>query len=281
MNSKLCHFFVYEDAPQGDITSQAIFGKGQKQTQAFFLAKQDLVVSGFGCVREILSTEFPKLKLTVHKPDSSKVRKGEVLAKLSGPVADILKAERLSLNLLQHLSGIATVTAKFVAMIHSKKIQLLDTRKTTPGLRIEEKKAVRDGGGFNHRLNLSDHYLIKDNHIQAIGSVSAAIAKVKSHRKQRNGHEKIEIEIRKNSEFKEALALKPDIILLDNFKPAQIKKFVAERNRGGKTPLLEISGGVTLKNFKKYLNLGVERISIGALTHSAPAVDISLKIKIS
>lgn len=275
MNLKLIHYFVSEDA--GDITSRAIFGKSRKCAQAHFLAKQDLVLSGFACVREILTECFPKLRLVTYKRDGSKVRKMDVLAKLSGPAQDILRAERLCLNLLQHLSGIATLTSKFVAF--APKIQVLDTRKTTPGLRQEEKKAVRDGGGFNHRFNLSDQYLIKDNHIQAAGSVTVALEKVKAHRKHRKGNEKIEIEVKNILEFKEALALKPDIILLDNMKPAQIRKLVRLRNQfSGKTPLLEISGGVTLKNFRQHLNLGVERISIGALTHSAPAVDISLKI---
>lgn len=279
MNSKLSHFYVLEDAPRGDITSQAIFNGSQKEVKAHFLAKQDLVVSGFDCVSEILKKNFPKLKLVISKPDGSKVRRMTVLGKLSGPVQDVLKAERLCLNLLQHLSGIATLTSKFVAIARMKKVQILDTRKTTPGLRQEEKQAVRDGGGVNHRFNLSDQYLIKDNHIQATGSVTLAIQKIQADRKRRGGKEKIEVEVRTILEFKEALALKPDIILLDNLSPAQIQKLVAIRNRVGKTPQLEISGGVTPKNFKRHLNLGVERISIGALTHSAPAVDISLKIK--
>lgn len=279
MNSKLGHFFVFEDAPRGDITSQAIFKNSQKRAEAHFLAKQDLVVSGFDCVREVLKKNFPKLNLSILKTDGSKVRRMTVLGKLSGPVRDILKAERLCLNLLQHLCGIATHTAKFVAMTRTKKVEVLDTRKTTPGLRQEEKRAVRDGGGINHRFDLSDQYLIKDNHIEAAGSVTVAVQRVLVDRKHRKGREKIEVEVRNILEFKEALALKPDIILLDNFKPSQIKKLVAIRNHFGKTPQLEISGGVTLKNFKRYLSLGVERISIGALTHSAPAADISLKIR--
>lgn len=278
MNSKLSHFFVREDAPRGDITSRAIFKDHFQNVRAHFLAKQDLVVSGFDCVRGILKENFPELKLAILKTDGSKVRGMTILAKLTGPVQDILKAERLCLNLLQRLSGVATLTAKFVAMAGIKKVEILDTRKTTPGLRREEKRAVRDGGGANHRFNLSDQYLIKDNHIQASGSVTTAIQRVLADRKRRKGKEKIEVEVRNVLEFKEALALKPDIILLDNFKLPQIKRLVAIRNRIGKTPQLEISGGVSLKNFKRYVNLGVERISIGVLTHSAPAADISLKI---
>lgn len=278
MNSKLSHFFIREDSPRGDITSQAIFKGHFKNVRANFLAKQDLVVSGFDCVREILKENFPELKLAILKTDGSKVRRMTVLAKLTGPVQDVLKAERLCLNLLQRLSGIATLTAQFVAMAGTKKVEILDTRKTTPGLRLEEKKAVRDGGGVNHRFNLSDQYLIKDNHIQAAGSLTLALQKITADCKRRKGKEKIEVEVRNILEFKEALALKPDIILLDNFRPAQIKKLVTIRNRIGKRPQLEVSGGVTLKNFKRYLNLGVERISIGALTHSALAADISLKI---
>lgn len=191
---------------------------------------------------------------------------------------ELLVAERLILNLLQRASGIATLTQEFTKIAKPFGVQILDTRKTIPGLRALEKQAVLDGGGHNHRHTLSDQYLIKDNHIAAAGSVSLALQQVLTHKKTHKLKAKVEVEVTNLAELKEALALKPDIILLDNMTPALIKKAVALRNQADKKILLEISGGVTLKNLKTFLPLGVERISVGALTHSAKAVDISLEI---
>ncbi|MBU1917268.1 carboxylating nicotinate-nucleotide diphosphorylase, partial [bacterium] len=219
---------------------------------------------------------FPKVKLSVFKKDSSIVTKGTVIAKVKGPVTDILLMERLCLNLMQRLSGVATLTHAFVTIAKPHKVSILDTRKTTPGLRTEEKKAVVDGRGENHRMSLSDQYLIKDNHIDAAGGVLEAIEQVLKHQKQYRKKPLIEVEVRDEAEFCEALLMQVDVIMLDNMKPAQIKKLVKLRNQQGKKSLLEISGNVTLKNLKKYVTLGVERISVGALTHSARAVDISM-----
>lgn len=274
--------FLREDAPAGDITTRAIFGRSGKVATGEIIAKEPLVVSGMEVVSQIVGGRFRRLKLVIRKQDGSRVRAGTVLARLKGPVTDILTAERLCLNFLGHLSGIATLTARFVARAKGSRTRIFDTRKTTPGLREVEKKAVRDGGGENHRKHLSDHYLIKDNHIQAAGSVTAAIRKVRRHQKRSKNKKKIEVEVRNLREFQEALALVPDIILLDNMSPAMISRAVVLRNgrfRKNDRPVLEVSGGVSLKNLGRYLHLGVERISVGALTHSARAVDIAMEIK--
>jgi len=281
MDKQLIQFFIREDAPEGDITTKAVFGKNNQKVRAKFLAKEDLVISGFDTVKAVLHQGFKSLSLKCFFKDGTAVKKGTVIAEISGLVAELLVAERLLLNLLQHLSGVATTTLGYVSEAKKYKVAILDTRKTTAGLRLEEKLAVLHGGGKNHRIGLSDQYLIKDNHIDAAGSITNAIQKVREHQKKSRVKKLIEVEVRDLKEFQEALLLKPDIILLDNMRPQQIKKMVALRNKhsqGKKFPELEISGGVNLKNLKQYTKLGVERISVGALTHSVKAVDISLKI---
>jgi nicotinate-nucleotide pyrophosphorylase (carboxylating) len=280
MNKTFIHHCILEDLPQGDITTEAVFGKVPRKAKAVFLAKQDLVLSGLTAVKEILRTEFYKLKLRAQVRDGALLKKGATFAELVGPVQDILRAERLCLNVMQRLSGVATLTKCFADLAKPFGVTLLDTRKTTPGMREWEKQAVLHGGGFNHRMNLSDQYLIKDNHIAAAGSVALALERVMSHQRRHKNKPRIEVEVTNLSELREALTFKPDIVLLDNMTPALIRKAVMVRNRLAPKVLLEISGGVTLKNLQKHLPLGVERISIGALTHSAPAADISLEIKL-
>lgn len=269
--------FVKEDCPAGDITTEAIFSDGRGARGAF-LAKEELVVSGFAAVREILTAEFPSLKLRLASKDGGRVRSGVEIGFLSGPVRDILVAERLCLNVLQRMSGIATLTAEFANLAKPYGVAILDTRKTAPGLREWERRAVADGGGSNHRLNLSDQYLIKDNHVAASGSVSEALSRVLAHKKRRRLSAKVEVEVKDLDELREALAFAPDIVLLDNMNPATIRRAVKIRDEACSGALLEISGGVTLKNVRKFLPLGAERISIGALTHSAKAADISLEV---
>ncbi len=300
MKTHLLNHCLQEDAPSGDITSRAIFGNTKKIVKAKIVAKQSLVVSGFSTVQGILKSKFKKVKLKISKKDGTTVRKGVVLAEIKGPVCDVLLVERLCLNFLQRLSGIATVTNAFVKKAKPYGIQILDTRKTTPGLRLEEKKAVKDGGGANHREGLSDQYLIKDNHIDAAGGVIEAIVKVRAHQKRCQRKALIEVEVRDENEFCEALLLMPDVIMLDNMTPKLIRKLVLMRDKmggqkkvlrtgrhppsprlrrtGRDLPLLEISGNVTIDTLNKFLKLGIDRISIGALTHSAPAVDISMTI---
>lgn len=269
---------IKEDCPGGDITTEAIFGASARAT-GILLAKQDLVVAGFSAVKEILNAGFSSLKFKVLVKDGARVARGTAIGTLSGTVRDLLVAERLCLNVLQRMSGIATLTEEFARLAEPYGVAVLDTRKTTPGLREWERRAVTDGGGTNHRLNLSDQYLIKDNHVAAAGSVSEAVKRVFAHKKRNRLKARVEVEVTNLKELREALALAPDIILLDNMTPALIRAAVKLRNAVNRKVLLEISGGVTLKNIRQFLSLGVERISIGALTHSAKAVDISLEVR--
>ena len=275
--------FLTEDAPSGDITTEAIFGDKSQAGKAIIIAKQELVISGLAAATDFLRHEFPKIKIQCVKKDGQRVKSKTVIAHLNGPIADLLRAERVILNLLQRLSGIATLTATCVKIAGAKGPKILDTRKTTPGLRLLEKAAVLDGGGHNHRQSLSDMYLIKDNHIAAAGSVSVAISRVLEHRRKNRLKALIEVEVTTLTELAEALSLSPDIILLDNMSPKLINQAVAfcrsiKSRTGKKAPLLEISGGVTIKTLPRYVKLGVDRISLGSLTHSAPAVDLSMAI---
>lgn len=278
MEDRIYKYFLHEDLPQGDITTEAIFGSRKKNVVAQILARQEMVLSGFAVGREFLRVTFPRLCLKSFLHDGDVCRRGDILGKIGGPVQDVLKAERIFLNLVQRLSGIATLTRKFVEQIKPVRVTILDTRKTTPGLRAFERQAVRHGGGKNHRENLSTAYLIKDNHIAAAGSVTLAFQKVMEHRKRLRKKIGIEVEVKNLAELCEALPLEPDIILLDNMNPKKVWRCVQIRNADNPKVLLEVSGGVTLDNVKSYAATGVERISVGALTHSAPAVDVSLEI---
>ncbi len=271
----------YEDTPQGDITSQAIF-KNAPVAKAIFWAKEPLVVSGWRFVNLLLARHFKKLTLSIDYQDGSVLTKRTKIGTVSGPITDILRAERLMLNALQHLSGIATQTQIFIKKISNQKVSLLDTRKTLPAWRFFEKEAVRHGGGQNHRFSLSDHYMIKDNHSDGAGSLEKAILLVKEDKVCNKRKSSLIItEVRTDKEFKTALKSSVDIILLDNMSKSEIKKCVRiyKQEKMPHKPLLEISGGVTLATISQSAKLGIHRISVGALTHSARAVDISLKIE--
>jgi nicotinate-nucleotide pyrophosphorylase (carboxylating) len=209
------------------------------------------------------------------KKDGVKVKKGDVLAKITGSTRSLLMTERVALNLLQRLSGIATLTHKFVECIKGFKTKITDTRKTTPGLRFFEKYAVRVGGGCNHRFGLFDGVLIKDNHIKAVGGVSRA---VKLAQKRTHHLSKIEIEVKNIKEVKEALSAGTDIIMLDNMPIDKIKKAVDVIRSQNPHIIIEASGNIKLENVRAIAATGVDLISIGALTYSAPAVDISMEI---
>lgn len=270
---------VQEDCPRGDITSDAIFKNRRERVQGRVVAKSDLVLSGVALVKSLLRAEFPTIALKKTKSDGAMLRRGDVAFFIEGPVKEVLQAERLCLNLLQHLSGVATMTSAYVAIAKPYGVKVLDTRKTMPGYRDEQRLAVRHGGGHNHRQNLSDQYLIKENHIAVAGSVTAALLAAREHQKQlktANRKPLIEIEVETKKQFIEALTLKPDIILLDNMAPQQVKVLVQLRNDARSKTKLEVSGGITLKTIARYVRLGIERVSIGALTHSVQAADLSL-----
>jgi nicotinate-nucleotide pyrophosphorylase (carboxylating) len=251
--------FLHEDIGSGDITSEATLGPEQVGT-AEFVAKDAFVVCGIEMVAPLVfTTQNPAIKTIKTSKDKIQASPGDILLTVKGPVLDLLKAERVALNLVQRLSGIATLTAQFVEKVKPLPVKILDTRKTTPGLRILEKYAVRVGGGQNHRYNLADGVLIKDNHIQACGSIKNAVTLMRG----KIPHTmKIEVEASSMEQVRECLTCSVDIIMLDNGKS-----------------LLEASGGINLDNVRQVAETGVDYISIGALTHSAPARDISMRLR--
>lgn len=269
---------ITEDAPNGDITTEAIFATTPQMATAQFLAKETLVISGWDIVQELIKIQFKKLKLKILKKDGVLVKNKTIIGTVTGPIQEILVFERLALNFLQHLSGVATHTQAFVQKTKNTHAKILDTRKTLPGFRALEKQAVRHGGGYNHRQSLSDQYLIKDNHIDAAGGIKEALQLVFKHQKQAKKKPKIEIEVRNLTELSQALMYQVDIVLLDNMPPKMVKQAVTLRDALAPKTQLEVSGGITIKTVSHYAKLGVDRISVGAITHSSPAVDISLKI---
>lgn len=274
---ELIRLALAEDVVENDITSLSVFGKKGHASQGILLAKQDLACSGIEVARQVFKEVSSAIRFTPEVKDGASVKRGGILGSVKGPVTDLLRAERVVLNFLQRLSGVATLTRRFVAASKPYKARILDTRKTTPGFRALEKQAVVHGGGYNHRMNLSDQYLIKDNHIAACGSIGATIRAAQAHRKNLKGKKPlIQAEAKNLAEVREALEAGVDILLLDNMTLVQIKQSVAAAK--GKT-LLEVSGGVNLKTVRKIAQTGVDRISIGALTHSAPSVDISFEIE--
>ena len=258
-----------EDMPEGDITSESIIPAGAR-SEAFFLAKEDGVLAGQDIVSRVFSKIDPSIIFIERFRDGSVFRKGDKLARVKGPTIVLLKGERTALNFLQHLCGIATITRRFVEAVAGTKTRILDTRKTTPGLRLLEKYAVRTGGGTNHRISLSDMVLIKDNHLQHVGSVAEAIRRARA--KARPGV-RIEVEAASLLQVHEALAAGADVIMLDNMPLETMHQAVALA--GGRVPL-EASGNMTLDRVRAVAETGVDYISVGALTHSARAVDISM-----
>jgi nicotinate-nucleotide pyrophosphorylase (carboxylating) len=264
--------FLHEDIGSGDLTSEAVLEADQVGT-AEFVAKESFVVCGIESIASLVfKTQNPIIEIIEAGKDASQASPGDLLLKARGPVLDLLKAERVALNLVQRLCGIATLTALFVKKVKPLPVRILDTRKTTPGLRMLEKYAVRVGGGYNHRFNLADGVLIKDNHIQACGSIKNAVAKMR----EKVPHTmKIEVEASSMEEVRECLNSTVDIIMLDNMTSDQMREAV--KLAGGRA-LLEASGGISLDNVREVAETGVDYISIGALTHSAPACDISMRL---
>lgn len=262
-----------EDVGSGDITTQCCVPR-ELEGQAVIIAKAEGVVAG-QFVAEMTFVEVDKtVRYDAVQPDGTAVSAGAVVARIDGPVAAILTAERTALNFLGRLSGIATLTARFVAQVAGTGVRILDTRKTTPGLRALEKYAVRCGGGANHRFGLFDMFLIKENHIRACGSIAEAVRRCKGGRSSRSL--KIEVEATNLEEVRQALAAGVDRIMLDNMPLPLIADCV--REVGGKVEL-EVSGNVSLQNVADIARTGVEYVSIGALTHSAPVLDLSLQLQ--
>ncbi|MBN2429467.1 MAG: carboxylating nicotinate-nucleotide diphosphorylase [Deltaproteobacteria bacterium] len=258
-----------EDLGPGDITSSTTVAL-HSESKAEFLAKEDFILAGLDVARETFRQVDPKVCFFSYAKDGDEVKNGDVFACLDGPARSLLQGERVALNFLQRLSGIATHTRRFVEVLQGTAAAVVDTRKTTPGLRVLEKYAVRVGGGRNHRFNLADGILIKENHILAAGGITAAVA---SARKMAPHTLKIEIETQTLAEVREALEAGADIILLDNMPLEMVREAVKEIQ--GRA-LVEASGGVALDTVRPLAEAGVDFISVGALTHSSEAVDISL-----
>jgi len=256
-----------EDIGTRDITTEA-FIPPDKSVKAIILAKENFVVCGLGVAALAFRLQDKDIKFKACVREGQFVKKGKRLAKLSGNARGILTAERVALNFLSLLSGISTKTRKFVNAVKPHKVKILDTRKTIPGLRLLEKYAVRIGGGFNHRFCLDEMVLVKDNHLKIVGGIDRLGG---FSRKQRT-----EIEVKDLREFKTALLLDPDIIMLDNMSVKEMKRAAAAR--ASRKPRLEASGGITLKNIKKIAASGVDMISVGELTDSLNSVDLSLEI---
>ena len=255
----------------GDVTAAACLPAGEQIT-AVFAARQEGRLAGLDCVRRAVAAMDPKAQFEALKVDGDDLAAGDVIARVSGDARAILTAERTALNLLSRLCGVATLTRTYVRAIEGTKARIVCTRKTTPGLRALEKYAVRCGGAINHRFGLDDAILIKDNHIAACGGVAKAMERARA----AAGHlVKIEIEVDTLSQLDEALPFKPDVILLDNFAQADLKAAVA---RVAGLVVLEASGGVNLSTVRAIAETGVDAISVGALTHSAPILDIGLDI---
>lgn len=254
-------------------TSADLVIEPEQISEAYFQAKADGVLCGLDIALRVFMLLDPAFSAVCEKRDGDEVRRGEVIARLKGHTVPLLKGERTALNLLQHMSGIATATRRAVRLVEGTKASVADTRKTLPGLRPLQKYAVTVGGGKNHRYNLSDAAMLKDNHIDAAGSITAAITKLR----QRAGHMvKIEVETRNLQEVQEALDVGADVIMLDNMDVEQMRRAV-ELNNG--RALLEASGNITDQTIAAVAQTGVDIISIGALTHSVQAFDISMKIK--
>ena len=260
-----------EDLGSGDLTTDSIIDKGVTG-KAVLETREDMVLAGLPVFMKVFSLLDPDISFEPFYEDGQTVQKGKIICNIFGSMSVILKAERTALNLIQRMSGIATLTSKYVKMADSEKVKILDTRKTMPGIRLLDKYAVPMGGGYNHRFGLFDAVLIKDNHIAVAGSITKA---VKAARKKAPHGIKIEVEVEDLKGVKEAVDAGADIILLDNMPPDKIKEAVDFV--GGKV-LLEASGGINLDNIKAIAATGVDYISIGALTHSVKAVDLSLEI---
>lgn len=261
-----------EDIHYVDVTTDYLLDDSHT-SEAYYLAKDSGVLCGIDIAKQVFELAGGNVEMKILKKDGETVEKGDILAMMKGSTRTLLKGERTALNILQHMSGIATATAECVALVAGTRAQITDTRKTLPGLRQLQKYAVTVGGGKNHRYNLSDGAMLKDNHIDAYGSITGAVQALR----KKIGHMvKIELEVRTLAELEEALAAGVEIIMLDNMSCEEMRKAVAMTN--GKV-LLEASGNVTKENIRAVAETGVDIISLGALTHSVKCFDISMRIQ--
>ena len=269
---ELAGAFLSEDIGHGDVTTEAVVDPNVRGV-AHIEARESFVVAGLDIAKACFEILDDDVVWTVLAPDGTRVGDRDKLARIEGSLGPILTAERTALNLLQRLSAVATLTARFVSEIKGTRAQIIDTRKTTPGMRILEKAAVRVGGGGNHRFGLDDGILIKDNHVRASGGVAEAVKRARNAAPQGLV---VEVEVTTLDELDQALEAGAQAILLDNMDPSTVREAV---DRVGGKAVLEASGGMDMSNVRSYAETGVDLISIGALTHSAGSVDISLEVE--
>lgn len=260
-----------EDIMEGDLSTHSLLTP-QDREKAWIQAKEDGIVAGLWLAKMVFEEVDPSCQIQVLVEDGSPVKRGDVLLEIEGPMLSLLAAERVALNLLQRMSGIATLTQQYVNLVKDYSVRIVDTRKTTPGLRGLEKYAVRMGGGFNHRFGLYDAAMIKDNHIKAAGSITKAVQTLRANLPHTT---RIEVEVEHEEQVEEALSVQADIIMLDNMSIEQMKKAVEKIN---KRAIVEASGGVSLQTVREIASTGVDVISVGALTHSVKALDISMDL---
>ena len=271
---ELIKLWFAEDIGDGDHTTLSSIPADAMGKQQLII-KEEGIVAGIEVAKRVFATFDPELKMTQYLHDGDRVKPGDIAFVVEGRVQSLLQTERLMLNIMQRMSGVATRTAEYVKLVEGTKCRVLDTRKTTPGLRMLEKEAVRIGGGSNHRIGLFDMILLKDNHVDFAGGIANAIHRAQEYLKEKGKNLKIEIEVRSLDELNEALAtVGIDRIMLDNFTPADTRKAVEIIN--GRVEV-ESSGGITYDTLREYAECGVDVISVGALTHSVKSLDMSFK----
>ena len=273
---KIIHNALKEDIGKGDITTRATIGKSKKAVGKF-LVKDSGVITGLEIAKTVFKSVDEKIKFEIIIKDGSIVKRGDVVAIVSGKAQSLLTAERTALNFLQRMSGIATSARLYSEKVKHTRAKVIDTRKTVPGLRMLDKMAVKAGSCENHRIGLYDMFLIKDNHIEVAGSITKAVADCVKYQRKHHTKFKIEVETKNLREIEEAITTKADVIMLDNFSVDDMRKAVQLIN--GKCKI-EASGGITIDTIKEIAETGVDYISVGALTHSVKALDISLEIVI-
>ena len=259
----------------GDITTLATIPE-EKEGEAVLIAKADGIICGLELFERVFLKLNEQIMTEVYVKDGDRVKKGDRILMLKGSLRAILMGERTALNFIQRLSGIATFSAELAEIVSGSNTKILDTRKTLPGFRLLDKYAVKTGGSDNHRIGLYDMFMIKDNHIEAAGSITEAVKRVKSYRIANNLTAAIEVEVKNSTELQEALAAEVDVIMLDNMNNQQIAECVQINNRRSK---LEVSGNVTAERVRELVTIGVDYISLGALTHSVKAFDLSLLVR--
>ncbi|WP_428262570.1 carboxylating nicotinate-nucleotide diphosphorylase [Haliangium sp.] len=271
--ARLIDLALDEDLGRGDVTTEAVVGASGQRLEAAIVARERLVVFGLDVAAAVFTRVDPEIAATPRVGDGDAVAPGAVVLAVAGPAGAILRAERTALNFLQRLSGVATSSRRFADAVAHTNARVVDTRKTTPGYRVLEKAAVRAGGCQNHRFDLGAGVLIKDNHIAACGSVTEAVRRARAHAPHAL---RIEVEVDDADQLEQALDAGADVVLLDNMSPAQAA--VATERAHARGVLVEVSGGIDLERAPRYAEVGVDIISAGALTHSAPAVDLALDV---